>query len=158
MEGSETFHCHGNSPPSRSISFFISVSRGDTHRDSRGRQIRTLRRDHVCFYWYSRMFRAPPYTADVIIPRRCYFFKFIYCALSALRHGGHAETQWNAAVTRRVILGPIAKRTFQYRFIFIITAVAIISRYLYCLSLIETLCAHNNALLPLSLRYQHCYD
>lgn len=76
MEGSETLHCHGNSLPSRSISFFISVSRGDT-RDSRGRKMWTLGRDRIRFFWYSRMFRNPPYSTDVVTTTRCYFFKFI---------------------------------------------------------------------------------
>lgn len=103
MEGSETLHCHGNSPPSRSIFFFISVSRGDT-RDSRRRKMRTSGRTFVRFFWHSQHheYSAVRHTADVVTTIRCYFF-YLY---RALKHGGHTETRWKAAVTRRTTLRP----------------------------------------------------
>lgn len=75
MEESETLHCHGNSPPSRSISFFISISRRDK-RDSPGRKMWAHSREEIVFVSFDirDTMNVPPYTADVLTTR-CYLKK-----------------------------------------------------------------------------------
>lgn len=110
MEGTETLHCHGNSPPSRSISLSSSRSLAETRATLEGEKCGHSREIVFVSFDIHGTTNISPYTADVVSnSNKTLFLQNLY---RALKHGGHAEMHF-IMNTRRATLRPqFTEKTF----------------------------------------------